>query len=35
MIIFLMPDCTADSVIDRLDYLEKGLGKECFTILMK
>ncbi len=33
MIIFLMPDCTADSVIDRLDYLEKGLGKECFTRL--
>ena len=33
MIVFLMPDCTADSVIDRLDYLEKGLGKECFTRL--
>ena len=33
MIVFLMPDCTADSVIDRFDYLEKGLGKECFTRL--
>ena len=33
MIVFLMPDCTAESVIDRFDFLEKGLGKECFTRL--
>lgn len=33
MIVFLIPDCTADSVIERLDFLEKGLGKECFTRL--
>jgi IS30 family transposase len=33
MIVFLMPDNTADSVIDRFNYLEKGLGKECFSRL--
>ena len=33
MIVFLMPDCTAESVIDRFGFLEKGLGKECFTRL--
>ncbi len=33
MIVFLIPDCTAESVIDRFDYLEKGLGKDCFTRL--
>lgn len=33
MIIFLLPDCKADSVIDRFNYLEKTLGKECFTRL--
>ena len=33
MIVFLIPDCTADSVIERLDFLEKGLGKECFSRL--
>ena len=33
MIVFLIPDCTAESVIDRFDFLEKGLGKDCFTRL--
>ena len=33
MIVFLMPDNTADSVIERFNYLEKGLGKECFSRL--
>lgn len=33
MIVFVMPDNTADSVIDRFNYLEKGLGKECFSRL--
>ena len=33
MIVFLIPDSTADSVIDRFNFLEKGLGKECFTRL--
>ena len=33
MIVFLMPDNTADSVIDRFNYLEMGLGKECFSRL--
>lgn len=33
MIVFLMPDNTADSVIDRFNYLEKGLGNECFSRL--
>ncbi|WP_035775032.1 IS30 family transposase [Butyrivibrio sp. VCB2001] len=33
MIAFLIPDCTADSVIDRINYLERGLGKDCFNRL--
>ena len=33
MLIFIMPDCKADSVIDRFDFLEKGLGTECFKRL--
>ena len=33
MIVFLIPDCTAESVIDRFDFFEKGLGKDCFTRL--
>ena len=33
MIMFLMPDCKADSVKDRFDYLENGLGKDCFKRL--
>ncbi len=30
MLIFLMPDCKAESVIYWFNYLEAGLGKECF-----
>lgn len=33
MLIFVMPDCKASSVIDRFDFLEKGLGTECFRRL--
>lgn len=33
MLIFVMPDCKAESVIDRFDFLEKGLGTECFRRL--
>ncbi len=33
MLIFIMPDCKAESVIDRIDFLERGLGTECFKRL--
>lgn len=33
MLIFVMPDCKAESVIDRFDFLEKGLGTERFKRL--
>lgn len=33
MIMFIMPDCTAESVIERFNFLEKGLGTECFRRL--
>lgn len=33
MLIFLLPDCKAESVIDRFDFLERGLGTECFSRL--
>ena len=33
MLIFIMPDCKADSVIYWFDYLENGLGKDCFNRL--
>lgn len=33
MIIFVMPDCKAESVIEKFDFLEKGLGTECFKRL--
>lgn len=33
MLIFLMPDCKAESVIRVFDYLEAGLGLDCFKRL--
>lgn len=33
MLLFIMPDCRAESVIECLDFLEKGLGTECFRRL--
>lgn len=33
MLIFVMPDCKAESVIERFDFLEKGLGTERFKRL--
>ena len=35
MIIFLMPDCGAESVIYWFNYLETGLGKEVFHHLFE
>jgi IS30 family transposase len=33
MLIFIMPDCKAESVIERFDFLERGLGTERFRRL--
>ena len=33
MIVFIMPDGKAASVVDRFNFLEKGLGRECFKRL--
>ena len=35
MLIFIMPDCKAESVKERFDYLEQGLGQECFKRLFR
>ena len=33
MLIFIMPDGKAESVIDRFNFLESGLGEDCFKRL--
>lgn len=33
MLMFIMPDCKAESVIECFNFLEKGLGTECFRRL--
>ena len=33
MLLFIMPDCKAESVIERFNFLEKGLGTDCFRRL--
>ncbi len=33
MLMFIMPDCKAESVIDRFNFLENGLGTERFKRL--